>query len=84
MTPATASGVVFMGLHVVLLVAMIASLRWVENQRSMGYPDARARAVDRPAVLAACAAGYMLANLALLVGVAIALDPDLFPRGWVP
>jgi hypothetical protein len=82
--PADASGIAFIGLHVVLLVGLLGGVRWLGRQRAMGYPDRRARAIDRPAILAVNGTGYVVANLVLLVCVAIAFDIDLFPRPGLP
>jgi uncharacterized protein (DUF983 family) len=77
MTPAIASMLVFVGLHALLLVALVAGVRWVERQRAMGYPHSRARSVDRPAVIMLAVAGYFVANLVLAVAVTTAFDLGL-------
>jgi hypothetical protein len=78
------AGIVFIGLHCVLLVGMLSAVAWLRGQRARGWPDPRARAVDRPAVLAALGACYVFANLVLLIGAAIAFDLDLFARPGLP
>jgi hypothetical protein len=64
----------------ILVVALTAHLgglgllwtgaRWLGRQRRLGYPDPRARAIDRRGLLLAIATGYVWANVVVLVTVA--------------
>jgi hypothetical protein len=56
--------------HLMGLALMLGGARWLGRQRRLGRPDSRARALDRPVVLGAIAAGYIWINVVVLVGVA--------------
>ena len=57
--------------HGIGLVLLVRGALWLGRQRRLGYPDPRARAVDRPRYLTAIVGAYLWANMVILVGVAV-------------
>ncbi len=57
--------------HVGALVLLIRGARWLGRQRRLGYPDARAQALDRRSVLIAIGAVWIWTNSFVLIAVSL-------------
>jgi hypothetical protein len=57
--------------HVTALIALILGARWLGRQRRLGYPDDRARILDRRAIRWTFVAAWLWLNVAILTQVAI-------------
>ena len=57
--------------HAVSLFALFVGARWLGAQRRLGYPDPRARIVDRRGVLLGIGAAWIWAQAVIVVGAAL-------------